>query len=62
MRRLSLPPDFHTFPFALKACAQLGLLPFPLPRPFILKPSNSGSLPICLLPTPSFMSTQFATI
>ncbi|KAL5564741.1 hypothetical protein UlMin_027905 [Ulmus minor] len=23
MRRLSLPPDFHTFPFALKACSQL---------------------------------------
>ncbi|KAF5932655.1 hypothetical protein HYC85_028826 [Camellia sinensis] len=23
MRRLSLPPDAHTFPFALKACAQL---------------------------------------
>ncbi|PON97494.1 Tetratricopeptide-like helical domain containing protein [Trema orientale] len=24
MRRLSLPPDFHTFPFALKASAHLG--------------------------------------
>ncbi|MQL78021.1 hypothetical protein Taro_010453 [Colocasia esculenta] len=24
MRRLSLPPDLHTFPFALKACAHLG--------------------------------------
>ncbi|XP_062091487.1 pentatricopeptide repeat-containing protein At5g61800 [Humulus lupulus] len=24
MRRLSLSPDFHTFPFVLKACAQLG--------------------------------------
>ncbi|XP_062027169.1 pentatricopeptide repeat-containing protein At5g61800 [Rosa rugosa] len=24
MRLFSLPPDFHTFPFALKACAQLG--------------------------------------
>ncbi|KAL9329835.1 hypothetical protein ACSQ67_004838 [Phaseolus vulgaris] len=23
LRRLSLPPDFHTFPFVLKACAQL---------------------------------------
>lgn len=27
MRRLSIPPDFHTFPFALKASAQLGSLP-----------------------------------
>ncbi|KAF3441404.1 hypothetical protein FNV43_RR15318 [Rhamnella rubrinervis] len=25
MRRLSLPPDFHTFPFLLKATSQLGL-------------------------------------
>ncbi|KAM6583955.1 hypothetical protein CsatB_010957 [Cannabis sativa] len=24
LRRLSLSPDFHTFPFVLKACAQLG--------------------------------------
>ncbi|KAI5329409.1 hypothetical protein L3X38_028806 [Prunus dulcis] len=28
MRRFSLPPDFHTFPFALKACAQLGFSSF----------------------------------
>ncbi|RDX81862.1 Pentatricopeptide repeat-containing protein, partial [Mucuna pruriens] len=26
LRRLSLPPDFHTFPFVLKACAQLRTL------------------------------------
>ncbi|XP_071722501.1 pentatricopeptide repeat-containing protein At5g61800-like [Rutidosis leptorrhynchoides] len=26
MRRLSVPPDFHSFPFALKACAQLRIL------------------------------------
>ncbi|KAK7399300.1 hypothetical protein VNO78_10481 [Psophocarpus tetragonolobus] len=26
LRRLSLPPDFHTFPFVLKACAQLSSL------------------------------------
>ncbi|XP_061369892.1 pentatricopeptide repeat-containing protein At5g61800 [Gastrolobium bilobum] len=26
LRRLSLPPDFHTFPFVLKACAQLRAL------------------------------------
>ncbi|KAM1025423.1 hypothetical protein ACFX13_039284 [Malus domestica] len=28
MRHLSLPPDFHTFPFALKACAHLGFCAF----------------------------------
>lgn len=27
MRRFSIPPDFHTFPFILKACAQLHALP-----------------------------------
>ncbi|KAK4256869.1 hypothetical protein QN277_006536 [Acacia crassicarpa] len=26
LRRLSVPPDFHTFPFVLKACAQLRVL------------------------------------
>nr|XP_010942337.1 pentatricopeptide repeat-containing protein At5g61800 [Elaeis guineensis] len=27
MRRLSIPPDYHSFPFALKACARLRSLP-----------------------------------
>ncbi|KAK7318355.1 hypothetical protein RJT34_03054 [Clitoria ternatea] len=30
LRRLSLPPDFHTFPFVLKASAQLRSLPLAL--------------------------------
>ncbi|KAK7358728.1 hypothetical protein VNO77_00666 [Canavalia gladiata] len=30
LRRHPLPPDFHTFPFALKACAQLRSLPLAL--------------------------------
>ncbi|KAL6175140.1 hypothetical protein ACLB2K_051783 [Fragaria x ananassa] len=30
LRRLSLPPDFHTFPFALKACAHLAPSSFPI--------------------------------